>query len=158
MWKALSKAVTPKLWTVFKTAWPYLLVFITLAATYGMGFRWASKQAEEEKAVLMARHTAETEKADAVHTKLMLAAEQEYSAKLKEAVDEKQKWYDFAQAQSVKLADANRKLDVQTAKLKEQIPHVVKQDEKRNGGCIRGLGTDSLQLYNRALGYPDDAG
>lgn len=82
-------------------------------------------------------------------------AEREYSTALKAAADEKQQWYDFAQAQSVKLAEAHRRIDKQTAHLKEQIPHVLQADETNGSRCYRGLGDDSLRLYRQAFGYTD---
>ena len=87
-----------------------------------------------------------------------LAAEQHYSTKLAEAAVEKQKWYDFAQRQSSRLAQATQELDAQAALLKKEIPDAIAQDTANaasSGHCHSGLGAHSLRLYNRALGYAD---
>lgn len=104
------------------------------------GYRTATEAAEKEKAEIIGTYQAAA-----------LAAEIQYSEKLAEAAAEKQKWFDFAQAQSVKLAAANRALDVKTAQLQEQISHAIKKD----GDAFSGIGPDSLREYNRAFGYSD---
>ena len=83
-----------------------------------------------------------------------LAAEQAYSAKLAEVSAEKQKWHDFAQQQSAKLAETSRQLDTQTTRIKQEIANAVKNDQS-GGRCYSGLGAGSLQLYKQALGYTD---
>lgn len=104
------------------------------------GCRTSMKAAEKEKAEIIGTYQAAA-----------LSAEIRYSEKLAEAAAEKQKWFDFAQDQSAKLAAANRQLDIQTAKLQEQIPNAVQND----GNSFTGIGADSLRIYNRAFGYPD---
>ncbi|MFC3874868.1 hypothetical protein [Neisseria musculi] len=104
------------------------------------GHRTAMQAAEKEKAEIIGTYQAAA-----------LSAEIRYSEKLAEAAAEKQKWFDFAQDQSAKLAAANRQLDIQTAKLQEQIPNAVKND----GNGFTGIGADSLRIYNRAFGYAD---
>ena len=121
-----------------------LLFAVSVLAVYFAGridgHRTAMQAAEKEKAEIIGTYQAAA-----------LSAEIKYSEKLAEAAAEKQKWFDFAQDQSAKLAAANRQLDIQTAKLQEQIPNAVKND----GNGFTGIGADSLHLYNRALGYPD---
>lgn len=97
---------------------------------------------------------AEAEKQMAVMRAAALAAEQDYAAKLADAATEKQKWYDFAQRQSVDLAAALQQLDAATAEIKKEIPNAIKQD---NAGAVPygGLGDNSLRLYRKSLGYPD---
>lgn len=104
------------------------------------GYRTAQAEAEQDKQEIIG-----------IYQGAALAAEQQYSEKLAEAAAEKQKWFDFAQAQSVKLAAANRALDVKTAQLQEQISHAIKKD----GDAFSGIGPDSLREYNRAFGYAD---
>lgn len=110
---------------------------------YYKGYSTAKHRYQAQVVVLQQRHSAEA-----------LAAEQAYTAKLAEAAAEKQKWYDFAQNQSAKLADALRKLDTRQGRLQQEIPNAIEQD-KHNGGCTAGLGAHSLQLYRQALGYAD---
>ena len=121
-----------------------LLFAVSVLAVYFAGridgHRAATETAEKEKAEIISTYQAAA-----------LSAEIKYSEKLAEAAAEKQKWFDFAQDQSAKLAAVNRQLDIQTAKLQEQIPNAVQND----GNGFTGIGTDSLRIYNQALGYPD---
>ncbi|STZ75549.1 phage associated protein [Bergeriella denitrificans] len=97
---------------------------------------------------------AEAEKQMAVMHAAALAVEQDYAAKLADAAAEKQKWYDFAQKQSVDLAAALQQLDAAEAANKKEIPNAIKQD---NAGAVPygGLGDNSLRLYRKSLGYSD---
>ncbi|TFU99092.1 hypothetical protein E4T85_22235, partial [Bacillus stratosphericus] len=98
---------------VARTMLSALLFVATVLAVYFAGridgHRTATEAAEKEKAAIIG-----------IYQSAALAAETQYSEKLAEAAAEKQKWFDFAQHQSVKLAEANRRLDIQTAKLQEQ--------------------------------------
>ncbi|MGN6738147.1 hypothetical protein ACTHT4_10935 [Neisseria sp. P0022.S007] len=57
--------------------------------------------------------------------------------------------FDFAQAQSRDLATAYQQIGRQAAQLEKQIDETVQKD----GNRFNGLGTNSVQLYNRALGH-----
>ena len=116
---------------------------LTLASVYGAGYAHARRLYHAEIAQIQQRHTEQA-----------LAAQQAYNAKLAEVSAEKQKWYDFAQHQSVKLAETTRQLDTQTARIKQEIANAVKNDQS-GGRCYSGLGAGSLQLYKQALGYTD---
>ena len=72
---------------------------------------------------------------------------------LQNAQADKQKWYDFAQHQSSKLAQANQQLTAQSELLKQEISNAIKNDDS-NGVCFSGLGNDSLRIYQQAL-YPN---
>ena len=117
---------------------------LTLASVYGVGYAHARRLCRADIAAMQQRYTEQS-----------LAAEQAYSAKLQEAMAERQKWHDFAQAQSVKLAETSRRLDTQTAHIKQEIANAVKNDQG-SGHCYSGLGAGSLQLYRQALGYGTD--
>ena len=106
---------------------------LTLASVYGAGYTHARRIYRGE---------------------IALVAEQAYSAKLAEVSAEKQKWHDFAQQQSVKLAETSRQLDTQTTRIKQEIANAVKNDQS-SGRCYSGIGAGSLQLYKQALGYTD---
>ena len=116
---------------------------LTLASVYGAGYIHARRLYRAEITQLQQRHTEQA-----------LAAEQAYSAKLAEISAERQKWYDFAQGQSAKLAETSRQLDTQTIRIKQEIANAVKNDQS-SGRCYSGLGAGSLQLYKQALGYTD---
>ena len=76
-----------------KLLYPIALMAAVAAMAYQNGFQTASKKAAAEKAGIIATYQAAA-----------LSAEQQYSAALAEAAADKQKWFDFAQAQSAKLA------------------------------------------------------
>ena len=98
----------------------------------------SAKKAAAEKAEVIATYQASA-----------LVAEQLYTEKLKAANEEKQRWFDFAQAQSRDLATAYQQIGRQAAQLEKQIDETVQKD----GNRFNGLGTNSVQLYNRALGH-----
>ena len=131
----------------YRTAigWGLGLLAVTLlaAAVYAAGYHKAADKYQTEKAQLVADYQTAA-----------LQAEQAYSAKLAQAAAEKQRWFDYAQTQSVQLADAARQLDARQGYLKQEIPHAVQRDQNRSA-CRPGLGADSLHLYRQALGYPD---
>ena len=116
---------------------------LTLASVYGAGYTHARRIYRGEIAQLQQRHTEQA-----------LAAEQAYNAKVAEISAERQKWYDFAQGQSAKLAETTRQLDTQTTRIKQEIANAVKNDQS-SSRCYSGLGAGSLQLYKQALGYTD---
>lgn len=128
---------------LFKRLLPILALLALAAMSYRAGY-----QNRDTKAV------AEAAKVEAEHKEAQLKAEQAYSAKLAEISAEKQKWHDFAQQQSVKLAETTRQLDTQTTRIKQEIANAVKNDQS-SGRCYSGLGAGSLQLYKQALGYTD---
>ncbi|ROV54490.1 hypothetical protein [Neisseria chenwenguii] len=130
MWKTLSP--------VWQTLISPILLTAAVLALYFFGYQVAEKQAEADKAEIIATYQASA-----------LAAEQLYTEKLKAANEEKQKWMDFAQAQSRDLAAAYQQIDRQAVQLEKQIDETVQKD----GSRFNGLGADSVQLYNRALGH-----
>lgn len=77
------------------------------------------------------------------------ASAQAYIARVKEVQAEREKETARAERLNAELADARRKIDVQTASVEKEIPDVLQKD----GGTFSGLGADSLRLYKRALGY-----
>ena len=77
------------------------------------------------------------------------ASAQSYIARVKEVQAEREKETARAERLNAALADARRKIDVQTASVEKEIPDVLQKD----GGTFSGLGADSLRLYKRALGY-----
>lgn len=77
-----------------------------------------------------------------------------YNAKLEQAAAEWRQRLESAERQARGLAAAKNELIRQSETLRGRIHATVKQDEAR-GGCINGLGPDSLRLYNQALGYAD---
>lgn len=130
MWKTLSP--------VWQTLISTLLLVAAVLTLYFCGYQAAAKKAKTDQAEIIASYQASA-----------LAAEQLYTEKLKAVNDEKQRWFDFAQAQSRDLAAAYRQIDRQAVQLEKQIDETVQKD----GSRFNGMGADSVQLYNRALGH-----
>lgn len=130
MWKTLSP--------VWQTLISTLLLTAAVLALYFSGHHDASLKAKQERAEIIATYQASA-----------LAAEQLYAEKLKAANEEKQRWFDFAQQQSLDLAAAYQQIDRQAVQLEKQIDETVQKD----GSRFNGIGADSVQLYNRALGH-----
>ncbi|MDO4434730.1 MAG: hypothetical protein Q4B82_09165 [Alysiella sp.] len=112
-------------------------------AIFTMGYRTATNRLQTEMGYLKTQYANE-------------AAEREkrHAQSLQAALNEAQKWQDFAQKQGVQLAQAQQKLDAQTAQINKEISHVIQKDNS-NGITFNGLGDDSLRLYRQALGYSD---
>ena len=130
--------------SLWKKLLPLLLALTVAATCYRAGYLNRDGKAKTEMAAVAAAHQL-----------AQLEAERAYSAKLAEVAAERQKWVDFAQSQSVKLAEANRRLDTKTTHIKQEIPHAIARDNSA-GGCHSGLGADSLRLYRQAFGYSAD--
>ena len=143
MWMPLLSQLLPA-GSLWKKLLPLLLALTVAATCYRAGYLNRDGKAKTEMAAVAAAHQL-----------AQLEAERAYSAKLAEVAAERQKWVDFAQSQSVKLAEANRRLDTKTTHIKQEIPHAIARDNSA-GGCHSGLGADSLRLYRQAFGYSAD--
>ena len=144
MWMPLLSKLLPA-GSLWKKLLPLLLALAVAATCYRAGYLNRDGKAKAEMAAVAA-----------AHQQAQLEAERAYSAKLAEVAAERQKWVDFAQDQSVKLAEAKHRLDRQTTHIKQEIPHAIARDQKSTGGCHSGLGADSLRLYRQAFGYSAD--
>ena len=142
MWMPLLSKLLPA-GSLWKKLLPLLLALAVAATCYRAGYLNRDGKAKTEMAAVAA-----------AHQQAQLEAERAYSAKLAEVSAEKQNWHDFAQQQSVKLAETTRQLDTQTTRIKQEIANAVKNDQS-SGRCYSGLGAGSLQLYKQALGYTD---
>ena len=142
MWMPLLSKLLPA-GSLWKKLLPLLLALVVAATCYRAGYLNRDGKAKTEMAAVAA-----------AHQQAQLEAERAYSAKLAEVAAERQKWVDFAQSQSVKLAEAKHRLDRQTTHIKQEIPHAIARDQKSTGSCHSGLGADGLRLYRQALGYP----
>ena len=127
-----------------KTTLPLLLAAALAAYSYRAGYLKRDAAAKLE--------SAQTQQA---HDAARLKAEQEYSAKLAAAAAEKQRWFDYAQAQSARLAATERSLKQKQHAIRQEIPHAIRKDNA-DGRCFGGLGADSLRLYRQAFGYSAD--
>ena len=117
----------------------WLISGVVAALCYGIGFQAASKRAETERMKLVAEYQARE-----------LAAQMQYGQQLEQALAQKQQWLNLMQKQSEQIALLNLDLDKAKSQLKEQAENAIKQD----GRDFTGIGDNSLQIYNRAFGYP----
>ena len=119
------------------------LVSTGLAVSHHQGYKsaFAKQQAVIDK---MAR-----EKDQA----LRLSA-QNYARELEQAREEAKQSEAKAHAVGVALAQKQAEVSRLKTENKKEISHALTQDrQKAGGGCIDGLGSHSLRLYARALGY-----
>lgn len=116
----------------------FLLGVLLFMSGYLRGCNVATQKAYAEKMEIINQHQS-----------AILQAEQQYTQQLQTAWAEKQKWFDFAQIQSSKLAKTMQELDKTQQQLQEQVNHVVQKD----GNHFNGIGADSVRLYNQAHGY-----
>ncbi|QMT39980.1 hypothetical protein [Neisseria shayeganii] len=128
-------------WFWLRRLWPLWVVLLAAGLAYRAGYLKRDTAAEAEMAAVKAEWRQK-----------QLAAELAYRAQLAAAAAEKQRWHDFAQVQSQKLAHTYARLDGQAGRMKQEIADVVQSDAAA-GACVGGLGPDSLRLYRRALGY-----
>lgn len=108
MWKTLNP--------IWQTLIRILLIAGAVPTIYFCGYKSSAKKAEAEKAEVIATYQASA-----------LVAEQLYTEKLKAANEEKQRWFDFAQAQSRDLATAYQQIGRQAAQLEKQIDETVQK-------------------------------
>lgn len=108
------------MWKTFNPIWQTLILIFLIAGAvptiYFCGYKSSAKKAEAEKAEVIATYQASA-----------LVAEQLYTEKLKAANEEKQRWFDFAQAQSRDLATAYQQIGRQAAQLEKQIDETVQK-------------------------------
>ena len=119
------------------------ILALILAASYQQGYKTAY---QKQQAVI---DKMEKDKAQA----LLLSA-QNYARELEQARAEAKKYEVKAHAVGVKLAQKQAEVSRLKTENKKEIENALTQDrQKAGGGCIDGLGSHSLRLYARALGY-----
>ena len=131
--------------------WPILskyrfqavFVLFTMIAAWTLGYGMARSVCQNKISSLKAEYakkTAQREREAAQHFQAVLS--------------EQQKWQQFAQQQSLQIAQMQQKLDAQAVRQQKEIPNVIQKD---NSGSIifNGLGNNSLQHYKKSFGYTD---
>ena len=84
----------------------------------------------------------------------LLLSAQNYARELENARAEATQSEAKAHAVGVKLAQKQAEVSRLKTQNKKEIENALTQDrQKAGGGCIDGLGSHSLRLYARALGY-----
>ena len=119
------------------------ILVLFLVASYKQGYKTAY---QEQQAVI---DKMETDKSEA----LRLSA-QNYARELEQAREEAKQSEAKAHAVGVALAQKQAEVSRLKTENKKEIENALTQDrQKAGGGCIDGLGSHSLRLYARALGY-----
>lgn len=132
MWLMLNKYRVYLVW---------FLIYALAIFAWSLGFRMAKRECAVEISSLKAAHTAE-----------LLQHEQQAKQQFQAALSEQQKWQQFAQQQSIQIAQMQQKLDAQAAQQQKEIPNVIQKDNS-GGITFNGLGNDSLQHYKKSFGY-----
>ena len=127
----------------YRTQCLCMVMIIVVLSAWISGYRTARYQYQSQISSLQKEYADETAQ-----------REQQTNQQLQAALIEQQKWQQFAQQQSVQLAQIRTHLDKQSELLNKEIHHAIEQDKKSGNDCV-GLGDNSLQLYNRAFGYSD---
>ena len=127
----------------YRTQCLCMVMIIVALSAWISGYRTARYQYQSQISSLQKEYADETAQ-----------REQQTNQQLQAALIEQQKWQQFAQQQSVQLAQIRTHLDKQSELLNKEIHHAIEQDKKSGNDCV-GLGDNSLQLYNRAFGYSD---
>ncbi|MBF1264118.1 MAG: hypothetical protein HXM80_00125 [Neisseria sicca] len=119
------------------------ILVLILVASYKQGYKTAY---QEQQAVI---DKMEKDKSEA----LRLSA-QNYARELEQAREAAKQSEAKAHAVGVALAQKQAAVSRLKTENKKEIENALTQDrQKAGGGCIDGLGSHSLRLYARALGY-----
>ena len=119
------------------------ILVLVLVASYKQGYKTAY---QEQQAVI---DKMEKDKSEA----LRLSA-QNYARELEQAREAAKQSEAKAHAVGVALAQKQAEVSRLKTENKKEIENALTQDrQKAGGGCIDGLGSHSLRLYARALGY-----
>ena len=119
------------------------ILVLILVASYKQGYKTAY---QAQQAVI---DKMEKDKSEA----LRLSA-QNYARELEQAREAAKQSEAKAHAVGVALAQKQAEVSRLKTENKKEIENALTQDRQKAGsGCIDGLGSHSLHLYNRALGY-----
>lgn len=119
------------------------ILVLILVASYKQGYKTAY---QAQQAVI---DKMEKDKSEA----LRLSA-QNYARELEQAREEAKQSEAKAHAVGVALAQKQAEVSRLKTENKKEIGDALIQDRQKAGdGCIDGLGSHGLRLYNRALGY-----
>ena len=119
------------------------ILALILAASYQQGYKTAY---QKQQAVI---DKMEKDKAEA----LKLSTEN-YARELEQAREAAKQSEAKAHAVGVALAQKQAEVSRLKTENKKEIENALTQDRQKAGdGCLDGLGSHGLRLYNRALGY-----
>lgn len=124
---------------------------IAIIALVGMGLAVSHHQGYKSA---FAKQQVVIDKMEREKDQALRLSAQNYARELEQAREEAKQ--SEAKAHAVGMALAKKQAEVSRLKTenKKEISHALTQDrQKAGGGCIDGLGSHSLRLYARALGY-----
>lgn len=127
----------------FRHAASFALAAAGVWGAYVHGVHHERYRAEAQIAALRQEAHAAALAAEEAHTQALEASQ----ARIRELQAK-------AQAQSLAIANAEAALAKRQKTIKKEIPRAIQQDSSGSPSPC-GLGAHSLQLYRRALGYPD---
>ena len=124
---------------------------IAIIALIGTGLAVSHHQGYK---AAFAKQQAVIDKMEHDKAQALLLSAQNYARELEQARAEAKKYEVKAHAVGMALAKKQAKVSRLKTENKKEIENALTQDrQKAGGGCIDGLGSNGLQLYNRALGY-----
>ena len=131
--------------TALKNALPVLIALAGYAAAVWVGYDTGYQKSQVEKNAEIAQM--KLIDAEAKNSTNKLLVEQ-----LDRASNELKAWQAKAQTTSQQLAEANQAIQRQAANTKKGIQDAIAQDKNSaGGGCIDGLGSNSVRQYNNAI-------
>lgn len=131
--------------TALKNALPVLIALAGYAAAVWVGYDTGYQKSQVEKNAEIAQM--KLIDAEAKNSTNKLLVEQ-----LDKANIELKAWQAKAQVTSQQLAEANQAIQRQAANTKKGIQDAIAQDKNSaGGGCIDGLGSNSVRQYNNAI-------
>lgn len=124
---------------------------IAIIALIGTGLAVSHHQGYKSA---FAKQQAVIDKMEKDKAQALLLSAQNYARELEQARAEAKKYEVKAHAVSMALAKKQAEVSRLKTENKKEIENALTQDrQKAGGGCIDGLGSHSLRLYARALGY-----
>ena len=124
---------------------------IAIIALVGTGLAVSHHQGYKS---VFAKQQAVIEKMERDKAQALLLSAQNYARELEQARAEAKKYEVKAHAVGMALAKKQAEVSRLKTENKKEIENALTQDrQKAGGGCIDGLGSHSLRLYARALGY-----
>ena len=139
--------MNPKLVKLLANNWQPIAIIALVGTGLTVSHHQGYKSAFAKQQVVIDKMEREKDQA------LRLSA-QNYARELEQAREEAKQSEAKAHAVGVALAQKQAEVSRLKTENKKEISHALTQDrQKAGGGCIDGLGSHSLRLYARALGY-----
>ena len=137
MWKTVL--------TRLVSALPVLIALAGYPASVWVGYNTGYENSQVKK-------NAEIAQMKLINAEAKNSANKLLVEQLDRASNELKAWQAKAQTTSQQLAEANQAIQRHAANTKKEIQDAIVQDKNSaGGGCIDGLGTNSVRQYNNAI-------